>query len=338
MSPVVEAATAFADRIAASSVALGRRVTIDAAAVVDRSDSLELQPPGLRSPNRSCRLVRAADGWIAVNLPRESDLELVSAWLGRELKDDPWTEIVRDAGHRCGRDWVEGARVLGLPVGRVGEVHAARPDAQLHSLATGGRRGGGIKVIDFTSMWAGPLCSGLLAAAGADVLKVESRTRPDVLRRASPALFDRLNAGKAHRSIDLADPADLAWLGEAMAEADVVVTSARPRAFDQLSLTPKAMFARRPGLTWVAISGYGWMGADADRVAFGDDAAAAGGLVHWTSEGEPHFLGDALADPLTGLAAAAGALDALQRGGGFLVDAALAVTAAGVASQWVEAS
>jgi crotonobetainyl-CoA:carnitine CoA-transferase CaiB-like acyl-CoA transferase len=68
-------------------------------------------------------------------------------------------------------------------------------------------------------------------------------------------------------------------------------------------------------------------------VAFGDDAAAAGGLVRWTAAGEPEFLGDALADPLTGLAAAAGALQALAEGGGVIVDAALARTAAGAAAE-----
>ena len=99
----------------------------------------------------------------------------------------------------------------------------------------------------------------------------------------------------------------------------MVITSARPRAFEQLGLTPEALFARNPRLTWVAITGYGWWGDGADRVAFGDDAAAAGGLVRRTARGEPRFLGDALADPLTGLAAAAGALGTVGRGGGFLV-------------------
>jgi crotonobetainyl-CoA:carnitine CoA-transferase CaiB-like acyl-CoA transferase len=67
-------------------------------------------------------------------------------------------------------------------------------------------------------------------------------------------------------------------------------------------------------------------------VAFGDAAAAAGGLVRWTAGGEPHFLGDALSDPVTGLAAAAGAFKAVLAGGGQLVDAALAGCAAGAAA------
>jgi crotonobetainyl-CoA:carnitine CoA-transferase CaiB-like acyl-CoA transferase len=117
-----------------------------------------------------------------------------------------------------------------------------------------------------------------------------------------------------------------------MLDADVVISSARSRAFEQLGLAPATLFAERPDLVWVAISGYGWTGEAADRIAFGDDAAAAGGLVSWTARG-PRFLGDALADPLTGLAAAAGALRALADGGGVIVDAALARAAAGAAAQ-----
>ena len=60
--------------------------------------------------------------------------------------------------------------------------------------------------------------------------------------------------------------------------------------------------------------------------------AAAGGLVHWTPERAPHFAGDAIADPLTGMAAALGALKSVRQGGGYVVDAPLSRTAAGVAA------
>ena len=73
------------------------------------------------------------------------------------------------------------------------------------------------------------------------------------------------------------------------------------------------------------------MGDGANRVAFGDDAAAAGGLLRKTSSGAPRFVGDALADPLTGMAAAAAAFKAIAHGGGVLVDAALSGIAAGAA-------
>jgi hypothetical protein len=333
VSFIVRAARAFAAEIATLSAELGRRVTIDAAAVLDRSDVIDLQPPGLWSPNRSCRLLRAADGWIAVNLPRESDFELVPAWIGGGFDDEPWGAIAAAARKRPRRALVEDARLLGLAVAGVGEIVAPGPDAPLRRMAAGRPRppGAPLKAVDLSSLWAGPLCGALLAEAGLAVTKLESRGRPDTGRN-TPAFFRRMNAAKAEAALDFDSPDDRARLADAIAGADAVITGARPRAFEQLGLTPEAMFARNPGLIWVAITGYGWTDAP-DRVAFGDDSAAAGGLVRWTPRGEPRFLGDALADPLTGLAAAVGALRALKAGGGLLVDAAMARTAAGVVGQ-----
>jgi crotonobetainyl-CoA:carnitine CoA-transferase CaiB-like acyl-CoA transferase len=198
-------------------------------------------------------------------------------------------------------------------------------------MAAGGRLSRPLRVIDLSSLWAGPLAGSMLAAAGADVAKIESRARPDPLRVVAPEFFARLNGAKREAVVELGDAAGRQGLADMIAGADMVITSARPRAFAQLGLQPERLFALNPSLTWVAISGYGWSGPDSDRVAFGDDAAAAGGLVRWTASGAPRFAGDALADPLTGLAAAAGAFKAIRRGGGFLVDAALARTAAGAA-------
>ena len=164
------------------------------------------------------------------------------------------------------------------------------------------------------------------------MVKIEDRRRPDPTPVSAPALDQRLNGAKQRLSIDFADADSRAALRQRIQSADVVITSARRRAFEQLSLAPEDLFAERPGLIWVAISGYGWDPEHANRVAFGDDAAAAGGLLDWNASGEPRFVGDALADPLTGLAAALGALRAIERGGGVLVDAALAQTASGAAA------
>ena len=78
-----------------------------------------------------------------------------------------------------------------------------------------------------------------------------------------------------------------------------------------------------PGRVWISVTGYGRDDPD-QRVAFGDDAAVAGGLVAWGPDGSPVFCGDAIADPLTGLFAGATALAALAASGGFLVDVAMA--------------
>jgi hypothetical protein len=334
MSPIADPLRRLGARIADLSAALGRRIELDLPALTERTHDLELAPPGLWSPNRACRLVQTADGWIAVNLARPDDLDLLPAWLGGAPDDANWKAVVAKAARRPWRDLVSCARELGLPVAGVGEIIA--PDTTAPLTAVGRPDVGGaalLRVVDLSTLWAGPLCGAVLAAFGAQVTKVESTRRPDPSRISTPDFFRRLNGAKADLALDFADPVERARLRELILEAGVVITSARPRAFEQLGLSPASLFAERPGLIWVAISGYGWTGEAADRVAFGDDAAAAGGLVRWTAEGEPNFLGDALGDPLTGLAAAEGSLRGLAQGGGVLIDAALARTAAGAAAE-----
>jgi hypothetical protein len=333
MSPIAGPLAKLAEQITELSHGLGRRLTLDFRRLTDRTGHLDLDPPGLTSPNRACRLVEAAGGWIAVNLARDDDAALVPAWLGCEVPEDPWPTIIAAAGARPWGDLVAAARLMGLPVAGVGEVSAKSLEAPLVVAGVPGRtRGAALSVVDLSVLWAGPLCGAVLADLGAGVTKVESLRRPDPSRASTPRFYRRLNGAKADLKLDFANPGHLRHLREMILSADVVITSARPRAFEQMGLAPAALFAERPHLTWVAISGYGWTGEDADRVAFGDDAAAAGDLVSWTADG-PRFLGDALGDPLTGLSAVAGALRALAQGGGMIVDAALARTSAGAAAE-----
>jgi hypothetical protein len=312
MDRVLRAIDLFAARIGASV----------GSAVLDRSDTIALSPPGRVSANGSALMVQAADGWIAVNLPRKSDVELIPAWLSGE--GDDWAAIERVCAARPIGRLIADARVLGLAVAAVGETASTalpRPRTATPGVA---KR---LTVVDLSALWAGPLCAALLGQAGADILKIEHVGRPDP---APVPLSQRLNGGKRRLTLDFAHPDGRAELRARILAADVVVTSARPRAFEQLGLAPRDLLAIRPALLWVAISAYGWVGAHTDRIGFGDDAAAAGGLVRW-ERGEPRFLGDALADPLAGLAAAAAALEALGGGRRGLIDIGLAPVAAGVA-------
>jgi crotonobetainyl-CoA:carnitine CoA-transferase CaiB-like acyl-CoA transferase len=81
---------------------------------------------------------------------------------------------------------------------------------------------------------------------------------------------------------------------------------------------------------WVSITGHGRSPEFAHRIGYGDDAAAAGGLVGWHS-GEPRFLADAIADPLAGLHAAAAIVQLIEQGGRWMVDVSLARVAASLA-------
>ncbi|HZZ90431.1 MAG TPA: CoA transferase, partial [Caulobacteraceae bacterium] len=278
-------------------------------------------------------LIRTADGWIALNLARDDDQSLVPAWLRIDPEPDHWAAIHRCARERTSEDLIADAILLGLPAGRVGEVRADANSPPRLRLGDGApRRSRPLRIVDLSALWAGPMCGAILAAMGAEVLKIESAGRPDPTRATMPEFFRRLNGAKQELVLDFTDPRGRSRLRQVFAAADIVITSARPRAFAALELDPDAIFAVNPDLVWVAITGYGWIGAAAERVAFGDDAAAAGGLVRWTPDGEPRFLGDALADPVTGLTAAIGALEGLAAGGGVLVDVAMARCAAVAAS------
>ena len=129
-------------------------------------------------------------------------------------------------------------------------------------------------------MWAGPLCGQLLARAGATVVKVEARGRPDGTRAGPAAFFDWMNSGKLSYAVDFDEPTGLPRLLEA---ADVVIESSRPAALARRGLGP-ADIAPRDGRVWLRITGHGTDGERADWVAFGDDAAVSGGLVGGSAE------------------------------------------------------
>ena len=185
-------------------------------------------------------------------------------------------------------------------------------------------------VVDLSSLWAGPLAGGLLQRAGARVVKVESASRPDGARQGSAGFYRSLNAGKRSLTVDLGSTPGRLRLTETLARADVVISASRPRALHQLGVDPMGLVRDRGPRVWLSITGYGAKGPDRDRVAFGDDAAAAGGLVCWDGR-EPCFCGDAIADPLAGLASTVAVLEALRRGDRWMIEVSMADVAAGLA-------
>ena len=309
-----------ADAIGRSAANLDGAVSVDAGEILTgRAGLLGLAPAGRISAGGSTRLLSTRDGWCALTLSRADDLETVPALL--ELVDqptDPWAALAAAAADRDADEFVARARLLDLPAAVLGEVDAA-PTKFVPSGHRAARKLSELLVADLSSMWAGPLCGHLLAAAGATVVKVEGRARPDGTRGGDPRFFDWMNSGKLSYAIDFRDD-DVRPLLEA---ADVVMEGSRPAALIRRGLGPEQVRAR-DGRIWLRITGYGTEGERAYRVAFGDDAAVAGGLV---GEGV-EFIGDAIADPLTGLAATQAVLDSLGRGGGEIVETALAAVAA----------
>ena len=186
-----------------------------------------------------------------------------------------------------------------------------------------GRVASSIVVADLSAMWAGPLCGAILAAAGCTVVKIESATRPDGARRGPPAFFERLHRGKQFTTFDFETAADRIRLRDTLAASDVVIEASRPRALLQLGIDRAELQSSGPAV-WLTITGHG---AARNRVGFGDDAAVAGGLVAWDGD-RPCFVADAVADPITGLLAAAEVLEALAAGARRYLDVAMAGVAA----------
>jgi hypothetical protein len=319
MNRVLRFVETIARDIGERTARLGDRVTLDAN-VLDRSDSLALQAPGVWSANGFCRLIETKDGWIAANLPRADDVQALPALLEHEVDGDAWATLSARARESASADLLSRAEMLGLAFAAIGETQA--PPAPCAVRAHQAQpRGARLRLVDFSSLWAGPLCGGVFAAMGADVVKLESQARPDPTPQSAPALDQLLNGRKIRRTLALTTQQGRDALLDEIAQADVLITSARARALTEFNAV------RRPGSIWIAITGHGFNSA---RVAFGDDAAASGGLVRWENN-EPRFIGDALADPLTGLAAANAALALLEQGRGGFIDASLAHAAAYVA-------
>lgn len=293
-----------------------------------RAALLGLRRQGRRSPGGSCRLLQAADGMLAVNLARAEDWELVPAWMGGRAIAD-WTQLASGVAAQTVETALEGARLLGLPVAAADVLlRDCIPWCRVQPVGVRSdraRRRRAPRVVDLSSLWAGPLCAQILRQLGASVIKVESTRRPDGARAGNPDFFDLVNAGKTCVAIDFSSARGLDRLRRLIETADIVIEASRPRALRQLGIDAETMLAENPGLSWISITGHGREEPGADWVAFGDDAGVGGGLssVLARATGEWAFCGDAIADPLTGLHAALAAWCAHAAGGGSLVSLAM---------------
>jgi crotonobetainyl-CoA:carnitine CoA-transferase CaiB-like acyl-CoA transferase len=278
----------------------------------------------------SFQILPCVDGPIGVSLARPTDLELVPALVEDGNVRDAWAAVADWAAGERAADAVHRAQLLGIPASSIPRSPGEAIDEQaahrsLCRPVTGGPRrptGRPPLVVDLSALWAGPLCAHLLGLAAARVVKVESPERPDGARSGPSAFYDLLHAGHASVCLDLATPRGRDALLRLVERADVVLESSRPRALRRMGVFAEEAVAR--GTVWTSITAYGRTGPWSERVGFGDDVAAAAGLVvHDPATGEPLPCGDALADPLTGVAAAAATAAALREGHGRLIDLAM---------------
>lgn len=246
--------------------------------------------------------------WFALTIMREEDRAYLPALFGREgMEQASQEELAAEIALHDSADLLARGRALGLPVACADETPVSPP---VEVLARGDHRQRPSRyrplVVDMSSIWAGPLCGHLLWLAGAQVIKVESRKRPDMIRSSDPQTFSVVNQGKDCVDVDLTDPNQRERLVALIRRADIVLESSRPRALRHLGIDADQLVREVPGLVWLSITGHGATGEPANWVGVGNDCAVAGGLSRALADatGEIGYVGDALADPLTGITAA----------------------------------
>ena len=198
----------------------------------------------------------------------------------------------------------------------------------------------GIRVIDFTQAWAGPTCTRLLGDYGADVIKVESRTAPDIGRIVGPwqgpvkdpeasGFFIEWNRNKRSILLDLKDPDCTALALRLCADADVVVDNFSPRVMPSFGLAYEQLREVNPDVIQCSISGFGATGPDRLYPAYGQQVEAITGLMAATGYpgGGPLKTGVSFPDPSSGLGGAAAIAMALihreRTGEGQFIDLAM---------------
>ena len=195
----------------------------------------------------------------------------------------------------------------------------------------------GMRVVDFTSMIAGPYCTRLLADCGAEVLKVEEphgdhmRSRPP-LRDGHSTYFGHLNAGKKSVALDLKSEEGRNSAQRLIATTDVVVENFRPGVMKRLGLDYTALSASKPDLVYCSISGFGQTGPRAEQPAYAPVIHAASGFDHTQftyqdGQEKPAKTGIFVADVLAAVyafgAIQTALIGRLRHGNGQFIDVAL---------------
>jgi len=180
---------------------------------------------------------------------------------------------------------------------------------------------GGIRVVDLTSSLAGPSCTQILGALGADVVKVEHPQRGDEARAWGPRFFDggsamffAANASKRSLALDVKSAPGMEALLRLVDRADVFIQSMRPGTAERLGLGSDALRARNERLVYCSIGAFGRHGPLAAQPGYDPLMQAFTGIVSVTGEADRPGVrvGTSLIDLGTGTWAALGILAALH--------------------------
>ena len=186
--------------------------------------------------------------------------------------------------------------------------------------APAGKPLAGIRVLDLTRFVSGAYCTMVLAALGADVIKVEGLPGGDPYRAQGAVrvgslsgLFASLNTGKRSIAVDLTVPDGTELIRKLARGSDVFVENARPGSLERAGLGPDRLHGLNPRLVYASISGFGQTGPDASRGGFDLILQAASGImaVTGTEAGGPVKVGAPVLDIGAGMSAATAILAAL---------------------------
>lgn len=179
----------------------------------------------------------------------------------------------------------------------------------------------GVRVLDASTILAGPLASSLLGEFGAEVIKIEHPAGGDPARGYPPledgesAAWALLGRNKRSVTVDLHHPDAAHLVGRLAATVDIVVTNFRPATLRRFRIDFDDLRAYRPDLVMVHVSAFGRTGPYADRPGFARVAEAFAGLTYRTGDPDrpPVFAGYPVADGVTGMYAAFAAMLALRQ-------------------------
>lgn len=208
----------------------------------------------------------------------------------------------------------------------------------------------GVRIVDCTAWWAGPSAPHVLGALGADVVKIESIARPDLMRYAATQppttdrwyewgpLFHGVNANKRGITLDLGDPRGRAVFERLVERADVLLENYTPRVMEQWGLTWDRLRAINPRLVMVRMPAFGLDGPWRDRTGFAQTMECVAGMASTTGFPDgPPVLVRGTCDPVAGMHAAFATLLALQArdetGAGRLVESTMVEAALNIAAE-----
>nr|WP_086928603.1 CoA transferase [Acidovorax carolinensis] len=194
----------------------------------------------------------------------------------------------------------------------------------------------GVRVLDLSRVFAGPLCGQVLADFGAEVIKVEHPGRGDDTRdwgmrigKTETTYYNSMNRNKRSVTVDLQTPEGLKIIHELLPQCDVVVHNFKTGGAEKLGLGYEQLKAIQPGLIYCAVAGYDSSGPEAKRPGYDLVIQGESGLMALNGEANtpPLKFGVAVVDLMTGMYAAQAVLAALfqrtRTGKGRLIEMAL---------------